>query len=435
MHASFLAFMAIACDPASDQEAPPSLAPGPQDILSTDIALDLAALTGHAEVLVQPEPGTEAIALNVAGLTLTSVTLDGAPTPWTLQGPRLVLPTTGEPLTVAVDYAFPARTYATFDGWMPGLGASFIWPSYCGNLFPCDPSPVDGVTFTMDVSGHEGTAVFPPSTWSDAPSYQPAVAVGDYTRLDLGTTAAGTTLYAWYLPDGEADSRAGTANLLATFDFFERTYGPYAFGPEAGTVEVDWGPDSYGGMEHHPVVHVAKWDLWNEETQVHEMAHGWFGDGVRLACWEDFVLSEGTVTYMAARALEAVDGPDLWPGYVQWFLTPLCEGRDVNTVVLPETCGVIDFEHSALWSLAPYMKGACFYEDVGDLIGFDVLDAAIADFYQAHVGTAGRMRDMISTIEAHAPGQADGIEALVTDWLLTEACPLDYAVRCRAHER
>ena len=28
---------------------------------------------------------------------------------------------------------------------------------------------------------------------------------------------------------------------------------------------------------------------------------------MRIACWEDFVLSEGTVTYLAARAIEAVD--------------------------------------------------------------------------------------------------------------------------------
>lgn len=428
---SWLVPLLAGCHAGDDTARP--LTPGPQDILTTAIALDLGALTGRADVVVQPDPATEAVSLDVSGLALSAVRVDGAAVGTEVRGGHLLLPARGEPLTVSVDYAFTARTFETFDGWMPGLGTSFIWPSGCANLFPCDPSPTDGVTFTMEVSGYDGTAVFPASTVSDAPSYQPAVAVGDYARLDLGATDAGTRLYAWYLPDGEEDTRFGTAHLVAAFDFFERTYGPYAFGPEAGTVGVDWGPDSWGGMEHHPFFHVAKWDLWNEETQVHEAAHGWFGDGVRLACWEDFVLSEGTTTYITARALEEVGGPDLWPGYVDWFLTPLCTGEDVNTVVLPETCGEIDFEHSALWSLAPYMKGACFYEDVADLIGADTLDLAIADFYQAHVNGAARMREMIDTLEAHAPEHGARIEALVADWLLTEACPADYATRCRAH--
>ena len=44
-------------------------------------------------------------------------------------------------------------------------------------------------------------------------------------------------------------------------------------------------------------------------AQAHEAAHGWFGNGVRLRCWEDFVLSEGTASYLAARVLEEVAGP------------------------------------------------------------------------------------------------------------------------------
>jgi aminopeptidase N len=41
--------------------------------------------------------------------------------------------------------------------------------------------------------------------------------------------------------------------------------------------------------------------MGREVDQVHEAAHGWFGDGVRLRCWEDFVLSEGTASHLDAR--------------------------------------------------------------------------------------------------------------------------------------
>jgi aminopeptidase N len=421
-----------------DTEAPGSA----QDILTTHLALDLAALTGRAELLVQPDPARGAVWLEVGGLTVTGVTVDGAMVePHEVDGMlRVPTPESDEPVLVAVDYGFPERTVMTFDGWMPGLGVSFVWPDYCSNLFPCDASLTDGVTFTMEITGvEEGLeAIYPRTTVSDAPAYMPAVAVGDYTELDLGTTAAGTRLSAWYLPGEDAlrHTEQGTAHLLAAFEFFETTYGPYAFGPHAGTVEVDWGADSWGGMEHHPYFHVGQWDFRNEETQVHEAAHGWYGDGVRMACWEDFVLSEGTVTYMTARALEQVGGPDLWPMYVDDFLAPICNGREANVVVLPETCDITDFARSDLWSLAPYMKGACFYEDVAELIGAVALDRVIAAFYTEHVNDAARMREMIEALEDEAgPQRREALDTLVTEWLLTLDCPEDWSARCRAHAR
>ena len=417
--------------------------PGPQNILTTDLALDLAALTGRATLVVVPSAGQ--VTLSVAGLTLTGVTLEGNEVAMDVVKGVLSISAPGppDPITVVVDYAFPARTPATFDGWMPSLGVSFVWPYYCDNLFPCNPAMEDGVVFTMSVVGvEEGlTAIYPTSTHGDGPAYIPAVAVGDYTKLDLGKTSAGTTLSAWYLPGagGLEAATAGTANLVASFDYFEQIYGAYNFGPEAGTVEVNWGADSWGGMEHHPFFHVGKFDFNDEEAQVHEAAHGWFGDGVRIACWEDFVLSEGTTTYIAARALEQVGGPSEWDYYVDDFLVPICEesSRDpmlVNTIVLPDTCNEIDFVNDYLWSLTTYMKGACFYEEVADVIGQEELDAVIGEFYTAHVGETARMQEMIDLIKAatdasHQPA----IDALVGDWLLSLECPENYAERCRTH--
>ena len=435
----------VGCAPAEKDTADTDRPAGPaeQDILTTDMALDVGTLTGSASVVILPAAGADSVSLEVGGLSVTSVTVNGAAVDPAVHDGIATVPVTSDrdPVTVAMTYGFPVRTFSTFDGWMPDLGVSFLWPNYCSNLFPCDSSPVDGVTFSMDVTGYDPTltAIFPTSTYSAAPSYMPGIAIGDYTRIDLGSTTAGTHVSAWYLPgEGEyVGNLYGTQHLTSVLDFFERTYGPYAFGPEIASVEVDWGIDSYGGMEHHPYFHVARFDAWKEETQIHEAGHGWYGDGVRLACWEDFVLSEGTTTYITAHGLEEVGGTDIWGGYVDYMLTPICTGKDVNAIVLPdETCNEIDFEDSDLWSLAPYLKGACFYEDVADLIGPDVLDQAIGDFYKAHVNTPAHMQDMIDTIEATAdPSQKAAIEELVSDWLRTLECPADYATRCGTHQR
>lgn len=440
-----LVFVACAgeADPSPETSPPGRQTPEPQDIQTLDLDLDLSTLTGRATLLVLPSAGK--VTLDVSGLTVTDVTLDGAEVATEVVRGVLSVATPGapDPVTVTVDYTFPARTPATFDGWMPALGVSFVWPYSCANLFPCDPSLDDGVTFTMSVTGvPDGlTAIYPTTTHGDGPAYMAAVAVGEYAKLELGTTTAGTEVSAWYLPGPNAvlDATKGTAHLVSALDYFEQTYGPYAFGPVVGSVEVDWGADSWGGMEHHPYFHVGKFDFNDEETQVHEAGHGWFGDGVRIACWEDFVLSEGTTTYITARALEQVDGPNEWDYYVDDFLVPICEdsSRDptlVNTIVLPDTCGEIDFVHDDLWSITPYMKGACFYEEVADLIGAEELDAVIGEFYTANVGEAARMRDMIGLIQARSdPQDKAAIDALVTDWLLSFECPENYAERCRTH--
>ena len=271
----------LACAPQESKELPPFV---DQDIRTTDLALDLESLTGVATIDVVPATDSP-VRLEVGGLTVGRVTVDGAEVEPTLFEGVMSVPVEGDgAVTVEVAYDFPERSESTFDGWMPDLGVTFVWPDYCDNLFPCHASPKDGVTFTMSVTGYEGDAVYPETTVGDGPAYMPAVAVHDFDTMDLGTTPSGTHLSAWYWPGREDDATQGTAHLLDSFAYFEDTYGPYAFGDDAGTVEVDWGKDSWGGMEHHPYFHVAAYDFRNEEPQIHEAAHGWFGDGVRLEC-------------------------------------------------------------------------------------------------------------------------------------------------------
>ena len=407
-----------------------------QDVLTTDLQLDLGTRTGEATVSVQPAEAANSVVLDVRGLSITQASVDGVATQPVVQAglARFPVTRTDGPVQVVVRYTFPARG-ETFDGWMPSLGVTFTWPHFCGNLYPCNPAPDDGVRVTMNVTGVPAgqTALYPKDTWTEAPAYMPAIAVGAYQQIPLGSTDAGTAVSAWYLPPivDEATARAGTAHLLAVQDFFERRYGPYAFGPELGAVAVDWGEDSWGGVEFQPYYHVPKFDFGTEEVHAHEAAHAWFGNGVRFACWEDFVLSEGTVTYMAARGLVKAGGPDPWPMYVE-YMRDICDGSYGNTVALKDsTCNEMDFMNE--WSLVHYMKGACFYEEVADTIGWELLDDVVRDFYGAHVGKAARMRDMLEALKAKAPSHAARIDTLANEWLRQLACPSNYAGRCGTH--
>jgi aminopeptidase N len=186
------------------------------------------------------------------------------------------------------------------------------------------------------------------------------------------------------------------------FEWLEQTLGPYPFGDVAGVVEVDWGELGGGGMEHHPFWHVSTAGMDDIGIHAHEASHGWFGDGVRIACWEDLVLSEGTASYLEPRAIGQVVGPDaeaaIWSSYAETVEVMLAA---LDGIAWPdETCNEVDVLEGGTFLVVPYMKGAYFYRALAEQIGADALDAVLATFFQERVGTAAGMQDLLDTVES-----------------------------------
>jgi len=385
---------------ASDSGEPlPDFDPG---VLQTDLVIDLASRTGRAVITHGP---AETITLEVGDLSELRA-LDGSGTPVSAEvvDGRVTLPgRTDGPTTYAFEYVFSPRPSGTLQGWVPEDGFTFLWPYFCGNLFPCVSSPSDGMRSTLSVEGVPAgqTAIYPRAIEADAPSYMLAIAVGDYTHEPLGTTPAGTSISVYFF-SGERDSAIeGVEHLVEVFDFYERTYGPYLFGDDVASVAAAWGPAGLGGMEHHPYFHVAQPSMASPVVQAHEAAHGWFGNGVRIRCWEDFVLSEGVTTYLAGRALGAVRGPayeaEVWDGYATDLANAVSRG---DTEAWPEGCDAIDILEHPVWSSIPYTKGAFFLRAVEREVGRDALDGVLSRFYQRYAGRdAASMSDLLAAIQ------------------------------------
>ena len=426
----------LACAPSGEVPAKtdaPEVRPEPsvdegRDILRTELALNLSTREGEATLTLTPADSRGA-SFEVGDLVIDAVLDEAGPLKFRTDRPSRLdvgVPSTGNEARLTVRYRF--KQHSELDGWLADSGVTFLWPYFCGNLFPCHSAPSEGGRFALSVKGVAPglVAVHPDVIPADAPSYMPAIAVGDYTRLDLGRTTQGTRVSAWHLPGQATKTKSGTRHLKEVFDFYERTYGPYLFGDEVGSVSADWAGGSFGGMEHHPFWHVGKDDFESEEVHAHEAAHGWFGDGVRLACWEDFVLSEGLATYLSTRGL-AESGVDLWPQF-ECDLKETCAEPPV--AALPVSCGVIDLLHDPLWSLVPYMKGAFFLREVADVIGVDAVDRVLAAFYAAHAGRAAHMQTFLDDLDRAAGGRSDEVAVLATKWLRTASCPADVEALC-----
>lgn len=365
------------------------------NVKATNLDVDVAAKTAVATIELERAGN---VALEASGLTIKRVTDSRGKRRFSIVDGKLRVSNVLGALVV--EYGFAQHSNA--DGLLPG-GSTVLWPYWCGNLFPCHSQPADGTTFTLELAGvpFTKTAIYPPAIEAESPPYMLAWAVGAYTTRELGTTAAGTKVSVSWLPSGETEALAGTKHLVQAFDWFEKTLGAYSFGRAVGSVSVVWGEGMYGGMEHHPFWHVAKDAMGDEVTHVHEAAHGWFGDGVRLRCWEDFVLSEGTVSYLAARALGQVAGATMearvWTDYQEELDAAIAEG---GAPAWPTGCNQIDILRDKLFTNLPYMQGAFFYKEVAAKIGADKLDKVIADFYAAHHNQPAGMQEMIDAIKA-----------------------------------
>ena len=409
-----------ACDdsgPKSTLDLVPPTMDMNRDIVSTSLVFDVTSKRADATIVIAGSD-SQGASFEVGGLDVTAVLSPSTPLPvrFAVDSGRLDVgvPATTNPVELHIQYSYV--TQQNFDGYLAEK-LTFLWPRFCGNLFPCKSIPSEGSTYTMELIGIPmgDIGVFPAEIPTDAPSYMPAFALGDYKYVLLGKTTAGTEVGVYHLPGEEAATTEGTKDLTAFFDWFEKTYGAYSFGSKVASVSANWGPGAFGGMEHHPYWHVAREAMNDPVTHAHEAAHGWFGDGVRIACWEDFVLSEGTVTYLAARAIEAVGGATagqaVWDGYQMELDTVL---PDEDTVLMLDTCNEIDLIVHPLWSNVTYMKGAFFYKAVEAQVGRDKLDAAIAKFYGMNKNRAARMQDMIDMIQSETGAD---ISVHVNGWL------------------
>lgn len=405
-----------------DGTTPPDDLPPTQntarDVAHTALAVDLAAHAGVATVTFGA--GDLGASLEVGDLDVRGVTRDGEPVQFAVVDRRLDLGVAAAETTVAISYGW--QFHEDGDG-VDMDGFTLTWPYYCGNVFPCRSNPADGTTFALEVTGvASGTAVYPATIPDQAPSYMAAWVVGDYQRTVLGTTTAGTTVVSWTTPSEAPIAAMGTAHLVDAFDWLEENLGPYRFGTEVGSVSAHWGENGFGGMEHHPLWHVGSVALADESTHIHEAAHGWFGDGIRLACWEDFGLSEGAATYYEARVVEEVGAPGA--GAAAWdALEAELTGGGNARVVRPPGCGTVDV--LTIFTRAPYVRGALWLRAIERRITRPMFDLAMRTFYQRFGGKAAGITDLVAVFREVSGYDAT---ACTTTWL--EQTPLPTVYTC-----
>ncbi len=404
--------------PGPEPHSAPTTADFDPDIVRTNLSVDYQGQSAVAEIeMVAPsDPAATTANFEISGLTVMSVTNTAdEQLPWeeTTNTLRVQFELSDNVLKILYNYSAGITQY------------TYSWPNDCGTVFPCNSEPSDGLLFQMSMENlpRKAIAIYPATIGELSPSYMLAWAVGTYEpEYPLGYTTDGTEIVV-YIPKAKKartyhdPTVQATASLRDHFDWLEQRMGPYSFGNKAGSVIIP--SNSHYGMEHHPFSHIYLYYMDDASTHTHEAVHGWFGNGVRIECWEDIVLSEGTTNYLTARAFGEVNGcvqeRALWQEYAQVSF--------FNQGIAWRQTSCNSTANDPLADSSPYYKGAAFYKEVESIVGWPQLEQALSFFYNQYVGTERSMRDMIDVIRDMTDITQTDLDMLVDKWLLTTGAP------------
>lgn len=419
----------------------PFLGNGGYDALHYEIDLDVdpAANTISALTSISAEAteDLEAFNLDLSGLEVHSVTVDGAQAEFRRSGHELTVQpasplTAGSEFEVDVHYSGSPELVAdpgvpfTKMGWFNRDGVIYTLGEPSGSMtwFPSNNHPTDKATYEIEIIVPEGVTAASNGllvdetttggkttfTWRmDDPmaTYLAAVYVGDFERIDHGPLYEGGPLLRDYVP---ADSRPEIAQALAVtpdvIEFLEGLIGPYPF-DAYGTIVM---PFQLGLALENQTLSIHGPATIGPDIIAHEAAHQWFGNSVSPDDWTEIWLNEGFATYLHLMFEAEHFGADFNDTMTQVHAWLTAEGMGP-----PKGIEIQD-----LFGATVYFRGAATLHALRLHSGDDTFFEILRTHYDRSAGGTTNTGEFLGIVNEFAGPEAVD---LVESWLYDETVP------------
>lgn len=400
-------------------------------------------LDGTAEITARATQNLSAFHLDLKGLDVEDVTVEGKAARWNRAGQELTVRPhddldKGETFRATVRYSGTPETITDPDtseeGWLRtadgavGLGeptGSMAW--FPGNHHPSDKASYDiritvpeglkavsNGELTGETTAKERTT-FDWHTAEPMASYVATVAIGEY-KISRSTTENGLPVYVAVDPTQVKASKKVLAQIPEIMDWEEYNFGPYPFS-STGAI-VDRGDDAGYALETQtrPFFPGAP----DTKTLVHELAHQWYGDSVTPESWQDMWLNEGFATYAEWLWQEDHDGDT-----ADEIFNSLYKGDYYDDPA----------DNKAVWAFPPakpssaahisdspvYERGAMVLHKIRQAVGDDTFYDIIQGWAAIHRHGNADTDDFTAYVEKMAPDQ--DFSEIWKDWLYGEGKP------------
>jgi aminopeptidase N len=286
-------------------------------------------LSGRATITARATQNLSSFNLDLVGLTVTDVEVDGRDAAWRRAGNELTVTPRkglrdGRRFTVDVRYHGVPETFTiagtTLEaGFMHTDDGAMIagQPEVSAAWYPVNDHPRDRATYDFEVTVPAGLEVVANglfrgertrggwSTWrwsavTPMISYLATASIGQFD-IDWGRHDGKPMIIAIDedLAPGFADDAVGRTGEIT--DFLETLFGPYPF-ESNGAIVDDHPPLAFALENQTRPVYAQSWfaegvDITETYVVAHEIAHQWFGDLVAVDEWSEIWLNEGYAKY------------------------------------------------------------------------------------------------------------------------------------------
>ncbi|MET0763264.1 MAG: M1 family metallopeptidase [Blastococcus sp.] len=411
-------------------------------------------LTGVATIQAVATQRLSSFNLDFEGMEVRSITVDGEAVSWSRSGGELTVRpddslAEGHEFTAVVRYDGVPETIQDdlgTSGFMHTDDGAIVagQPDVAATWFPSNDHPRDAASVSVSATVPAGLEAISNgvlddretedgwTTWSwhaDEPmaTYLVTLAIGEFDVREYRADgirywdALDPDLFTLDLdPENEGPfageiAEASLARQPEIIDFLSGFFGPYPFASSGGIVD-DFEELQFAlETQTRPVYASAFFiDAINGDlVVVHELAHQWVGDLLRLDLWQHIWLNEGFATYAEWLWLER-----------EGLATPQEVFDDIAANAPPEfwetTIGDPGADVGALFDIAVYYRGAMTLQALRQTVGDDVFFGILEEWVASQAGGTVTTDEFIRLAEKMSGMQLDD---LFDTWLFTPEKP------------